>query len=137
MRGEGSRQQELLTLRGKSTPTPGVCGDNAQEPGEDARGTGKERDREGRGGGGAGLGAEFARRAVFVCRTRYGSRQRWQGTGETRLWAPSRLTELGQDGPRRCLCTLEGHGAVSGDAVVTEEGSPAALGLWDKQGTPS
>lgn len=29
MRSEGSRQQALLTLRGKHTPTPRVCGDKA------------------------------------------------------------------------------------------------------------
>lgn len=58
-RGEGSRQQELLTLRGKRTPTPGVCGDSVQQPGEEARGTGKERDRDGKEARGAGLRAEF------------------------------------------------------------------------------
>lgn len=39
--------------------------------------------------------------------------------------------------PQEVPLHSEGHGAVSGHAVVTEEGSPAALGLWDKQGTPS
>lgn len=50
-RGEGNRQQDLLTLRGKRTPAPGMCEDNVQEPGEDVKnGTGKGGKQEVRAG---------------------------------------------------------------------------------------
>ncbi|RMC11611.1 hypothetical protein DUI87_11732 [Hirundo rustica rustica] len=55
MRSEGSRQQELLTLRGKHTPTPQECGDKAWELGEDEKRLGKERDRDAREARGYGL----------------------------------------------------------------------------------
>lgn len=39
--------------------------------------------------------------------------------------------------PRRCHCSQEGHRAVSGGALVTKEGCPVALRLWDKTEDPS
>lgn len=59
MRSEGSRQQELLTLRGKHTPTPRECGNKAQELGVDEKRLGKERDRDGREARVAGLRVKF------------------------------------------------------------------------------